>query len=346
MAYAKIRPKRGTTNQWETANTILAEGEIGIEFPNTGVGTGPIKIKQGNGVTPWNSLPYAVDNALFKSLDSIGIVDTATSQEICASLPDGSSLAVSVTSAQVSDIPTTENDKGILQIVKSPIGVCSATFVGIRDGKSALFSGTYVPEILEEESVWTGWNEFISAAGGIFSDKIIAFSSPSSDGLISMYNGGDPTLGAAILLYGIDNSHKGKFRIQAYDPQSEAYRVLDGFPNGDLQWNGGFINPAMVIGTEYKTAERHQNKPVYAKLLNGGTMPNASSKTVDISLSPSKVVSLQVVVTDGTYALELPYIFATGEVRAIGYIKNTHVTLATMADLSAYTAIILVKYTK
>lgn len=60
MANAKIRPRRGTVTQWATVNPILAEGEIGIEFPNTGVGTGKVKIKFGDGSTRWNSLPYAV----------------------------------------------------------------------------------------------------------------------------------------------------------------------------------------------------------------------------------------------------------------------------------------------
>lgn len=61
MANAKIRPRRGTVTQWATVNPILAEGEIGIEFPNTGVGTGKVKIKFGDGSTRWNSLPYAVE---------------------------------------------------------------------------------------------------------------------------------------------------------------------------------------------------------------------------------------------------------------------------------------------
>ena len=60
MANAKIRPRRGTVTQWATVNPILAEGEIGIEFPNTGVGTGKAKIKFGDGKTRCNSLPYAV----------------------------------------------------------------------------------------------------------------------------------------------------------------------------------------------------------------------------------------------------------------------------------------------
>ena len=59
MSFYKIRPRSGTKAQWETANTILAEREIGYELPDGGVGTGVVKMKMGDGVTPWNELPYA-----------------------------------------------------------------------------------------------------------------------------------------------------------------------------------------------------------------------------------------------------------------------------------------------
>lgn len=61
MAYARIRPRRGTATQWATANPILVEGEIGIEVPDTGVGTGLVKMKFGDGVNAWNDLPYGFE---------------------------------------------------------------------------------------------------------------------------------------------------------------------------------------------------------------------------------------------------------------------------------------------
>ena len=60
MAYVKIRPRRGTKAEWEKYNIILAEGEFGIEVPDDGVGTGISNIKIGDGVTPWNDLPYGI----------------------------------------------------------------------------------------------------------------------------------------------------------------------------------------------------------------------------------------------------------------------------------------------
>lgn len=63
MAYVKIRPRRGTASQWEYANPILSEGEMAFEVPETGVGTGPVNIKQGDGQNSWNNLPYAFNAA-------------------------------------------------------------------------------------------------------------------------------------------------------------------------------------------------------------------------------------------------------------------------------------------
>ena len=62
--YYKIRPKSGTASQWATANTVLGVREIGFEVPTGGVGKGLVKMKMGDGVTPWNKLPYAIVDGL------------------------------------------------------------------------------------------------------------------------------------------------------------------------------------------------------------------------------------------------------------------------------------------
>ena len=67
MSYVKIRPRRGSQSQWEYANPILSEGEMAFEVPETGVGTGAINIKQGDGQNSWNSLPYAFNGAVLNN---------------------------------------------------------------------------------------------------------------------------------------------------------------------------------------------------------------------------------------------------------------------------------------
>lgn len=49
----QIQLRRGTASQWTSANTLLAQGELGLE-------TDTNKFKVGDGSTAWNSLAYAV----------------------------------------------------------------------------------------------------------------------------------------------------------------------------------------------------------------------------------------------------------------------------------------------
>jgi len=52
MPIDRIQVRTDTPSEWASANPVLKEGEPGHEK-----GTG--KIKYGDGVTPWNALPYA-----------------------------------------------------------------------------------------------------------------------------------------------------------------------------------------------------------------------------------------------------------------------------------------------
>ena len=67
--YTIFKPKRGSASEWQLINPILEEGEAGIEHPETGAGTGPIKIKIGDGVNHWNDLPYAIDESEATEID-------------------------------------------------------------------------------------------------------------------------------------------------------------------------------------------------------------------------------------------------------------------------------------
>lgn len=80
MSYAKLRPRRGTKTEWELINPILMEGEIGIEFPDSGIGTGLCKFKIGDGKKTWSELEYAF-NAEAATAIYGGTVDV--SNDIC-----------------------------------------------------------------------------------------------------------------------------------------------------------------------------------------------------------------------------------------------------------------------
>jgi len=51
MPFVQFQLRRGTAAQWTTDNTLLAQGEFGLELDS-------LRVKLGDGVTLWNSLPY------------------------------------------------------------------------------------------------------------------------------------------------------------------------------------------------------------------------------------------------------------------------------------------------
>ena len=59
--YAKICPRRGSATEWTVFNPILLDGEMALEYPDSGIGTGLVKVKFGDGITPWNDLEYAIN---------------------------------------------------------------------------------------------------------------------------------------------------------------------------------------------------------------------------------------------------------------------------------------------
>lgn len=51
----RIQVRRGTASDWAAANPTLLQGEPALE-------TDTKKMKYGDGVTAWNSLPYFMEN--------------------------------------------------------------------------------------------------------------------------------------------------------------------------------------------------------------------------------------------------------------------------------------------
>lgn len=61
MAYNIIRPRRGIKSLWQQyKNRIYKQGEMLVESPESGVGSGPVNVKFGDGVTDYEHLPYAI----------------------------------------------------------------------------------------------------------------------------------------------------------------------------------------------------------------------------------------------------------------------------------------------
>ena len=67
MAFAKHRLRRATLGEWTAVNPVLDEGEWGVINPDTGTGKGKVDIKIGDGITAFNTLPYAYKAADFQT---------------------------------------------------------------------------------------------------------------------------------------------------------------------------------------------------------------------------------------------------------------------------------------
>ena len=76
-----FKPRRGKTSTMlgDKKSTLLKEGEFFVEVPDKGVGKGHSKIKIGDGVTAYSSLPYALGDT---SNDNITFTDSDTSTDV------------------------------------------------------------------------------------------------------------------------------------------------------------------------------------------------------------------------------------------------------------------------
>ena len=84
-------------------------------------------------------------------------------------------------------------------------------------------------------------------------------------------------------------------------------------------------------------------KPVYARLVNLGTMPNKTSKTYEaFATGVDNIVS-----ADFTYKSGSVRYFNTTDITwYIGCYSNPYIVMTTTKDMSAYTGYLLCKYTK
>ena len=68
---AIIRPRHGIKSLWDTyKNRIYAKGEILVESPESGVGTGHVNVKFGDGVTDYENLPYAIEAPISECIEN------------------------------------------------------------------------------------------------------------------------------------------------------------------------------------------------------------------------------------------------------------------------------------
>lgn len=124
----------------------------------------------------------------------------------------------------------------------------------------------------------------------------------------------------------------------------QAIRVMYG---GTWQpWE--YVNPPMSLGNEFRTTERYNGKPVYAKLVDFGAFPNGSNKNVAHATNADQtIIYLQGVLSNGMT-------FSTGYNQSRSSpggkfwvdTTNWNIRILTEGDMSSATATVLVKYIK
>lgn len=109
-----------------------------------------------------------------------------------------------------------------------------------------------------------------------------------------------------------------------------------------------YVNPPMKLGVEYRTTERYLGYPVYVKLINLGSLPNAGS-TKQISVRDLGIrVPISMDLTWGNFASEnftvndyAPYVASAGFDNA-----NINIVGGPSADTEHYEVYAFLKYSK
>ena len=112
-------------------------------------------------------------------------------------------------------------------------------------------------------------------------------------------------------------------------------------------WN--YINPNMQLGTEYRTIERWQGKPVYVKLIDFGTLPASGTKYVGVGVTGNKVIYIEPVTWSNSGSFTPAYGLRDSDgISMMDWWINSsgNLFVGVYCDLSTYTAKVLIKYVK
>jgi len=140
---AIIRIRRGTTAQWNASTRILQTGELGLD-------TTLNKIKAGNGVNVWTSLPYltsggADDAALITEIAQDAVANafaSGTQSNIIVTYNDQENSLSLATGPEIVTVSSLENRLG------DPVtGFVRISDVGNQDGVASLGPDVKIPDI-------------------------------------------------------------------------------------------------------------------------------------------------------------------------------------------------------
>ena len=100
-----------------------------------------------------------------------------------------------------------------------------------------------------------------------------------------------------------------------------------------------YVNPPMQLGVEYRTVERYNGKPVYAKAINFGQAPNATHKEVSHGIENFSQLVSYTGMMGGANLIE-----ASGVDNI--QINASNIRITTNTDVSANYVYLVLRYTK
>lgn len=128
-------------------------------------------------------------------------------------------------------------------------------------------------------------------------------------------------------------------------------RIICMRSNNGTTWSAWeYLNPPCTVGVEYPTIERHEGKVVYTKLVDLQALPASGNKAVAFAKSTdsAKVVSFEVFITRTSDRMKqtLPLVSDSGAIQAKARVSSQNVYVYVTTDLSTYTGLAKIKYTK
>lgn len=103
-----------------------------------------------------------------------------------------------------------------------------------------------------------------------------------------------------------------------------------------------YVNPPLASNVEYRTTERHAEKPVYVRVIGTGYLPNAGTKTIAHSIEDIlAVLSIHGIATDGR---TIPYKNGNESIEVAADKTNIYVTTTT--NMTAQNGTFCIKYIK
>lgn len=114
--------------------------------------------------------------------------------------------------------------------------------------------------------------------------------------------------------------------------------------NGVKEW----INPPMVVNTEYRTTMRRRGKVVYAKLVDFSTLPANTTSSISLGIGGTQICSVKASTYSNSNGEYQPFPMGmNGTMAAYYWIDNSgKLSVRTMENLSSYYAVFEILYTK